>query len=80
MRKSIPIPRIGWKKALVMIRTEGYRLLGRELISPKIEVPRWNGIYGNWVDFKGEEAEYYLTASSLEQLKKALKAKPTKHT
>lgn len=68
-----PIPRVGFKEALRLIREEKYRLAGRELISPPKpgrHVTRYqmdNDIGGN--------AEFHVTTDTAQKIKDELAKK-----
>jgi hypothetical protein len=69
-----PIPRIGFTDAVRLIRENGYRLLGRELISPPKEpthVARYQ--FGNDI---GGNAEYHVTTATAQRLHAELKKTP----
>lgn len=61
--RHAPIPRVGFAEALVLIRDKGYRLLGRELVSPPAD---------NVLSPTSGNAEGHVTQATKQKLLKAL--------
>lgn len=67
-----PIRRIGYAGALELLTQKGYRLVGRELISPEKSVHQ---VTRYMYSDAGSAAEFHVTSATKERLLAALKAK-----